>query len=32
MSNIVEDMQWRYACKKFDPSKKIKDDRYECTA
>lgn len=25
MSNIVEDMQWRYACKKFDPSKKIKD-------
>jgi nitroreductase/dihydropteridine reductase len=25
MSKIIEDMQWRYACKKFDPSKKLSE-------
>ena len=27
MSTIIEDLQWRYATKKFDPSKKISDDQ-----
>ncbi|MEL6976829.1 MAG: nitroreductase family protein, partial [Bacteroidota bacterium] len=27
MSTILEDLQWRYATKKFDPSKKISEDQ-----
>jgi len=27
MTNIVEDMQWRYACKKFDPAKKLTEEQ-----
>lgn len=29
MKKIVEDMQWRYACKKFDPIKKLASDDVE---
>ena len=28
MTSIVEDLEWRYACKSFDPQKKIPDDVY----
>ena len=28
MSNIIESMQWRYACKKFDPTKKLTDEQF----
>jgi len=27
--NIIESLEWRYACKKFDPSKKLTDDQIE---
>ena len=27
MSTIVENLNWRYACKKFDPEKKLTDDQ-----
>ena len=29
MANIVEDLNWRYACKKFDPAKKLSDEQVE---
>lgn len=29
MNSIIEDLSWRYACKKFDPSKKISDKDFE---
>jgi nitroreductase len=28
MASIIEDMQWRYACKEFDASKKISDEDF----
>ena len=27
MQNIIDDLKWRYATKKFDPSKKLSDDQ-----
>lgn len=26
--NVVEDLNWRYACKKFDPTKKLTDEQF----
>jgi nitroreductase / dihydropteridine reductase len=29
-TNIIEDLNWRYACKKFDPTKKLTDEQLNC--
>lgn len=29
MKDIIESMKWRYACKKFDPSKKLEEEEVE---
>ena len=28
-SEIIEKLQWRYACKKFDPSKKLSEEKLQ---